>query len=152
MRKAAAILVIAGVLAAAAPAAGKSVSYAGKTSGGQPITFKLRGKKIVNPVAGVPTICIPIQGGGKPQTGVDLMRPLGWVKVGDEVDFTTKQKPFAFYNEVTINQRISSARAGSSITGKLRMQYEFMVPKYIPGTFTIYSCLGEATYKASPKR
>jgi hypothetical protein len=153
MRKAASILVLAGLLAGAAPAAAKPISYVGKTSGGHEITFKLRGGKIYNPVAGVPTTCLPIQGGGTPQTGVDLMHPAGWVKVGDTIDFWTQEKPFAYYNEVRINQRFSSQRrARGVITGKLRMQYQFLIPKYPPGTFSIYSCLGNATFKARPKR
>jgi len=30
--------------------------------------------------------------------------------------------------------------------------YEFLVPKYPIGTFVIYSCLGEGTYRARPVR
>ena len=32
-----------------------------------------------------------------------------------------------------------------TIRGSLRWQYEFLIPKYPIGTFSIYSCLGEAT-------
>jgi len=154
MRRIAIIVALAGLLASAAPAvAAKSTTYAGKTSGGQPITFKVRGGKIYNPEAGVPVSCLPIQGGGTPQTGVDLMHPAGWVKIGDAVDFSYEQKPYAHYNDVTMNQRFSSRRGkGGVITGALRMQYQFMVPKFPIGTFSIYSCLGNATYTARPKR
>jgi hypothetical protein len=38
------------------------------------------------------------------------------------------------------------------ITGKLRRQYQFLIPKYPIGTFSIYSCLGDATFKARPIR
>ena len=34
-----------------------------------------------------------------------------------------------------------------TIRGHLRKQYQFMVSKYPIGTFTIYSCLGEATFR-----
>jgi hypothetical protein len=34
--------------------------------------------------------------------------------------------------------------------GKLRWQYEFLIPKYPIGTFSIYSCLGEGTFTAKP--
>jgi hypothetical protein len=34
----------------------------------------------------------------------------------------------------------------------MRWQYEFLIPKYPIGTFAIYSCLGEATFAAKPKR
>ena len=153
MKKVATIMVCAGLLVGAAPATAKKVSYVGKTSAGHKITFKVKGSRIYNPVAGIPTTCLPIQGGGAPQVGVDVMHPLGWVKLGESLDFYTEEKPFAFYNEVKLNQRFTSkGRAGGQITGALRMQYQFMVPKFTPGTFSIYSCLGEATFKASPKR
>jgi hypothetical protein len=150
------LLALTGALVVAAPvasAAARTVEYKGKTSSGQPITFKLRGNKIVNPVAGVGTSCLPIQGLGNPTTGVDLMNPLGWIRVGDHVKFWTKQKPHSYYNEVQINQEFSSQRGPrGAITGKLRMQYQFLIPKYPIGTFSIFSCLGTATFKATPKR
>jgi hypothetical protein len=39
-----------------------------------------------------------------------------------------------------------------TITGMLRNVYEFLVPKYPIGTFVIYSCLGEGTFRAKPVR
>jgi hypothetical protein len=75
------------------------------------------------------------------------------VKVGDTVDFSYEQKPYAHFNDVTMNQRFSSRRGkGGVITGALRMQYQFMVSKFPIGTFSIYSCLGEATFQAKPVR
>ena len=156
MRKIVPMLTLAGLLAGAAPAAStaaKPVKYAGKTSGGQPIRFTLRGARIINPVAGVPVNCLPIQGGGRPSVGVDLMNPVGWLKVGDTVSFSYEQAVYGFWNEVTVNQRFTSRRGKrGAIAGKLRMQYEFMVPKYPIGTFSIYSCLGNATFTARPRR
>lgn len=60
---------------------------------------------------------------------------------------------FGFWNEVVVNHRFSSRRGKrGAIAGKLRMQYQFMVPKYPIGTFTIYSCLGNATFTARSAR
>jgi hypothetical protein len=36
------------------------------------------------------------------------------------------------------------------ITGTQRVQYEFLVPSYYPGTFTTNSCLGTGKFKAKP--
>src|SRR3712207_8074740 len=35
-------------------------------------------------------------------------------------------------------------KRGNTITGRMRQQYQFLVPKYPIGTFSIYSCLGGA--------
>jgi hypothetical protein len=43
------------------------------------------------------------------------------------------------------------SRSGK-ITGSVRLQYSFLIPKYPIGTFSIYSCLGEMTFSASPSR
>jgi hypothetical protein len=34
----------------------------------------------------------------------------------------------------------------------MRLQYQFLIPKYPPGTFVIYSCLGGAKFKAKAVR
>lgn len=153
MKKLVATLTLAVALAAAGPVAAKPIAYAGKTTGGHRITFKLSGNKIVNPVTAVPVQCLSIQGGGSPSIGPDPMYPLIKLKLGQNVDFKTKQKPSSYYNEVVINQRFSSRRSrNGTISGKLRMQYSYLIPKYPIGTFVIYSCLGTTTYKAKPKR
>jgi hypothetical protein len=54
---------------------------------------------------------------------------------------------------VTANFRLTSKKFGNgTIKGKLRWQYEFLIPKYPIGIFSIYSCLGEATFSAKPVR
>jgi hypothetical protein len=69
------------------------------------------------------------------------------------VEFQAKIKPAFYYNEVTANFRfITKKLRNGTIKGSMRWQYEFLIPKYPIGTFSIYSCLGEATFKASPKR
>ena len=37
---------------------------------------------------------------------------------------------------------------GGVISGRMRLQYQFMISKFPIGTFSIYSCLGGATFKA----
>jgi hypothetical protein len=147
------LLAVTAVCAAALPAsaAAAPVKYVGKTSGGHKVTFKLiRGKKVDQFVTGTPTQCISIQGGGTPYVGVDPW-PNSWFLINRTVKFQAMVKPAFYWNEVTTNFEVTSKKhRNGTITGKLRRQYEFLVPKYTPGTFSIYSCLGEATFKARP--
>lgn len=38
-------------------------------------------------------------------------------------------------------------RGPRAITGWMRLQYPFLIPKYPPGTFATYSCFGGAKFK-----
>jgi hypothetical protein len=136
----------------ATAAAAKPVKYAGKTSSGHKVTFKLvRGKRAVDFVTGAPVTCIPIQGGGQSFVGAE---PLVYnFLINRTVEFQSKIKPAFYYNEVTANFRFTSKKLRSgTIKGHMRWQYEFLIPKYPIGTFSIYSCLGEATFRAKPAR
>jgi hypothetical protein len=150
------VLALAALCALALPAgavAAKPVKYVGKTSAGHKVTFVLiRGKKVDQFVTGTPTQCISIQGGGTPYVGVDPW-PNSWFLINRTVKFQAMMKPAFYWNEVTTNFEVTSKKLrNGTITGHLRRQYEFLVPKYTPGTFSIYSCLGEATFKAKPAR
>ena len=53
---------------------------------------------------------------------------------------------------MTANFRFTSKKLrNGTIRGHLRWQYEFLIPKYPIGTFSIYSCLGEAMFTAKPR-
>jgi hypothetical protein len=144
----------AAVLAAAAPAANaaKGIPYKGKASGGEKVKFRLVGNKMYDFVTGIPTTCLPIQGGGNPMTGMELWS-FTWIKLGlKDAKFSEESKPSFFYNEVTRHHTVTTQRAGKNkITGKIRVQYEFLIPKYPIGTFSIYSCLGNATFWAKAR-
>jgi hypothetical protein len=135
----------------ATAAAAKPVKYAGKTSSGHKVTFKLAGKRAVDFVTGAPVTCIPIQGGGQSFVGAE---PLVYnFLINRTVEFQSKIKPAFYYNEVTANFRFTSKKQrNGTIKGTMRWQYQFLIPKYPIGTFSIYSCLGEATFAATPKR
>ena len=149
-----ALLAIAAVCALAAPAgaaAAKPVKYAGKTSSGHKVTFKLvNNKKAVDFVTGAPVTCIPIQGGGQTFVGAE---PLVYtILINRKVEFKSDIKPAFYYNEVEANFRfITKKLRNGTIKGSMRWQYEFLIPKYPIGTFSIYSCLGEATFSAKPR-
>ena len=56
-------------------------------------------------------------------------------------------------NEVTKNHTVSTRRTrGGTISGSIRVQYSFLIPKYPIGTFSIYSCLGNIKFSARPSR
>jgi hypothetical protein len=156
MRKTVVGLVVLGALAAAVPAqAGSGVKYKGKTSSGHPITFTLKGKKLHDMRSGISVQCISIQGGGSPTGGADTFSYDGAVPLsGKGVDFEFMKKPAFHYNEVTTKHTLSSRlnRRTGVITGKQRIQYSFLIPKYPIGTFVIYSCLGSGEFKAKPVR
>lgn len=128
-----ALLCLVALLALPATAsAAKPVKYAGKTSSGHKVTFKLVR-------ASRPSISSP----ARPSPA---SRSRAW-------EFPVKAKPAFHYNEVTMNYRVTSKKLrNGTIKGHLRWQYELLIPKYPMGTFSIYSCLGEATFTAKPRR
>ena len=137
-------------LAVAAPAtAAKGVKYKGTTSSGHKVTFTVKKKRIHNLTAGIRMSCIPIQGGGAPIGGSEIFGFRGKVPFKRHVKWSFMGKPAFHYNEVTMNHQLwTKKRPGGRIRGRMRLQYQFLIPKYPIGTFTIYSCLGGAKYRA----
>jgi hypothetical protein len=131
--------------------AAKPVKYVGKTDAGHKVTFQLVGnKKITHFVTGVRTQCLSIQGGGAPLLGIDPW-PDTWVLLNRTAKFELMRTPAFYWHDVTNNYEISNKKhRNGTITGKLRNVYEFLVPKYPIGTFVIYSCLSENTFRAKP--
>ena len=111
----------------------------------------MRGRQAVDFVTGAPVTCIPIQGGGQSFVGAE---PLVYrFLINRTVEFQSKIKPAFYYNEVTANFRFTRRNTGTARSRVISAgQYEFLIPKYPTGTFSIYSCLGEATFTAKPVR
>jgi hypothetical protein len=155
MRKLISLIAVAALFAGAVPAAdaAKRVPYKGKTAGGHGVTFNYAKGMMWDFVTGVPMTCLPIQGGGSPQTGAEVWN-FKWVKVGlKDYKFSEQSKPSFHYNEVTRNHTVTTRRArNGTISGSIRVQYSFMVPKYPIGTFSVYSCLGNTTFSARQAR
>jgi acid phosphatase class B len=149
-----AVLAIAAAAALAVPAgasAASPVKYAGKTSSGHKVTFRLKGKQVAHFQTGAPVTCIPIQGGGQNFVGAEPIQL--WFGINRKQEFDAELKPAFYYNEVTMHFRVTTKKFRNGVVkGSLRWQYEFLIPKYPIGTFSIYSCLGEATFKAKPVR
>ncbi len=146
---------VAAVPATADAAKAKGIAYKGKTSSGHKVTFRAKGKKMYEFVAGVPVSCVSIQGGGKPLGGVELWDARGWWIYQNIKNAEIKyQGPVGmYYNKVTKTHHITSKRSrNGKISGKLRIQYSMLFPKYPIGTFVIYSCLGTADFSAKPAK
>ena len=141
------------VLALAGPAgAARTTTYTGKTSSGHKITAKLKKGKIRYLVAGIRMSCIPIQGGGRPLGGSEVFGFKSTkLRAKRHNRFTLKGKPAFHYNEVTMRHDLWLKRRGNRISGRMRLQYSFLIPKYPIGTFSIYSCAGGAKFRAKAR-
>jgi hypothetical protein len=149
MRKTLTPLTAIALLALTAPAASaKTQTYKGKTSSGHTITIKVKRNKIRKIVGGVRMACIPIQGGGRPIGGSDVFGLKGTMPIKRFQTYSVMGKPAFHYREVTQKHDLWLKRRGKRITGRMRLQYSFLIPKYPIGTFTIYSCAGGAKFKA----
>jgi hypothetical protein len=145
-------LAVVAALAMGGTAAAEATDYVGKTDSGHKVTFTLKDGRMHELRAGVRMSCIPIQGGGAPMGGPEIFGFRGKTRMKRHIEFSFMSKPAFYYNEVTMNHDIwTNRRPGGAIAGRMRLQYEFLIPKYPIGTFSIYSCLGGAKFKASPK-
>lgn len=144
------------VAVSAAPAgAAPAVKYKGKTNTGLPVYFKLKDKRLHDMNSGIRVSCLPIQGGGSPVSGADTFSYKRYVGLSAKPqDFTFMKKPAFYYNEVTTKHTLTSKlnRRTKVITGTQRIQYSYLIPKYTPGAFSVYSCLGAGKFTAKPVR
>ena len=99
--------------------------------------------------AGIRMSCIPIQGGGAPTGGSEVFGFRGSLKVKPHLHYSFMEKPAFHYNEVTMNNDLwLKRRRKRAFSGRMRLQYSFLIPKYPIGTFSVYSCLGGGTFTA----
>jgi hypothetical protein len=144
-----AMLAVPGAASASAPSGG--VKYIGKTDSGNPVTFQVAHGRMYNLRAGIRVSCVPIQGGVTPTGGTDVFGFDGSIPLAAHFRFKFLAKTALWFNPVTKTHDIWIKRRGTTISGRMRMQFSFLMPKITPGTFTIYSCLGGATFTARPK-
>ena len=155
MNRAITIIVAVGVLALSAPAGAAQVTtYKGKTSSGHALLAKIDKRGIIRTWdAGIRMACVPIQGGGSPLGGSELFGFKSTsIRAKRHNRFTLNGKPSFHWREVDMNHDLWLRRRGRTISGRMRLQYQFLIPKYPIGTFSIYSCLGGATFKAKARR
>ena len=153
MKKTLTSFTVIALLALAAPtSAAEAVTYKGKTRSGHKVSFQAKNGRINNVTAGIRMSCIPIQGGGRPTGGSEVFGFRGSLPVRSHLAYSFMEKPAFHYNKVTMKNDLWLKRRGKrTITGSMRLQYSFLIPKYPIGTFAIYSCLGGATFKATAR-
>ena len=146
-------LALVAALTMTSTASARTVDYVGKTDSGHKVTFTIKDGRMHDLSAGIRMSCIPIQGGGAPLGGSELFGfNDGSIKVKRHNKFSYMWKPAFHYNEVSMNHELwLTKRPNRVFKGRMRLQYQFLIPKYPIGTFSIYSCLGGAKFKASPK-
>ena len=155
MRKLVFLTAMAAVFALAVPAANaaKGVPYKGKTTGGHKVTFTFKKGKMRNVVTAVPMTCLSIQGGGSPISGAELWNFDGVQVPLRKYTWSEVSKPSLYYNDVTRTHTVTTRRARNrTISGSIRVQYSFLIPKFPIPSFAIYSCLGNTKFTAKPAR
>jgi hypothetical protein len=143
------LTVLAGLLLVAAPAS--AASYKGKTKGGSSITFKLKGTKISKVSTVVPTVCVETTGGFGSRSGAEIYKPPGAFKLGKQGK-KKKLQPAAMNQgiEATKNYTFTSKRKKSGrITGKLKLNFSFLIPSLYGAS--IYICSGSTSYSAKAR-
>ena len=154
MKKTTTALAVIAALALAGPAAAaKTTTYKGKTSAGHPITIKVKKNKIRYILGGVRMSCLSIQGGGAPMGGSDVFGLEGSMPVKRHQSHSVMGKTAFHWREVTMKHDLWLKRRGKGgvISGRMRLQYQFMISKFPIGTFSIYSCLGGGTFRAKAR-
>jgi hypothetical protein len=150
-----AILAAVALVAAAAPAGAKAVSYKGKTKGGHTITFKRSGNKLSAISTLVPTVCASSTSpSATPRAGADIYQPGASFRLGRTGKTKVLQNSTFGYGKHTKNYTFSSKRGrGGKITGKLDVNFSYLIPNLYGGfgAYDIYICRGVTSFSASPR-
>jgi len=148
-RSLAAAVAAAASLAVAVPTAG-AATLQGKTKGGNTITLKRSGQKISTLKTAVPTMCVETTGSGMSRAGVELFEPPGSFTIGTQRK--TKALQEAAMNlgiEATKNYTVKLNRSsGQTVSGKLSVNFSFMIPDLFRTMPYIYMCQGVTTFTA----
>lgn len=126
-----------------------AAGYAGKTKGGNSITFVLKGKRVTGIDTGVPTVCLHTSGSGS-SAGIETFQPERPAVLGRTVKSKALQSAAMHFGvDVTKNYEVKLKRKGKTVTGKLRLSYSYFVPDlWNPRT---YICQGVTSFKARPR-
>ncbi|HRV60448.1 MAG: hypothetical protein KDB54_07730 [Solirubrobacterales bacterium] len=124
--------------------------YKGKTKGGSSITFALKGKKVTGIRTVVPTLCLETTGGYASRAGSELFQPTAAARVGRTVKSKALQ-PAAMNvgAKATKNYEVSLKQRGKTVSGKLKLNFSFLIPDLYGAH--IYICSGTTTFSARPR-
>ncbi|MCB0862727.1 MAG: hypothetical protein KDB66_05880 [Solirubrobacterales bacterium] len=124
--------------------------YKGKTKGGSSITFALKGNRVTGIRTVVPTLCLETTGGYSSRAGSELFRPAAAARVGRTVKSKALQ-PAAMNvgAKATKNYEVRLIKRGRAVSGKLKLNFSFLVPDLYGAR--IFICSGTTTFVARPR-
>jgi hypothetical protein len=123
----------------------------GTTDGGTSITLKRTGTKVTKIRTTVPSMCVETTGSGFTRAGAELFRPPGRFSLGRERKAKALQ-PAAMNQGIkaTKNYTVKVTRSGGrTVTGKLSLNFSFLIPDLYRSMPYIYLCTGSTTFTAS---
>ena len=140
-------------IASPSPASAKSVTYQGKTSGGEKISMQVDGTKVTRLIARVPVACVSTRTSDT-KAGADWLNPPAVMRFGIEQTISAEQSSAFASSGVTKNYRWTLKKAKGkrgAITGKLHMNFMAVEPYfnamgYLDGN--TFVCQGDATFTA----
>jgi hypothetical protein len=124
--------------------------YKGKTKGGSSVTFALNGKKVTGIRTVVPTICLETTGNYSSRAGGELFQPARPSRVGGTVKSKALQ-PAAMNSgiEATKNYEVTVRKRGKLVSGKLKLNFSFLIPDLYGAR--IFICSGSTSFTARPR-
>ena len=131
------------------PAAGAATLH-GTTKDGTKITLKRSGSKVSKIRSMVPTMCVETTGSGYTRAGGELFEPPGSFAIGGQRKAKALQ-PSAMNHgtEATKNYTVKLAGAGGrAVSGKLSVNFSFLIPDLFRNMPYIYMCQGTTTFTA----
>jgi hypothetical protein len=151
MKRTCTALAVIAVLGAAGTADAKPVRYEGRTDGGQPMAFTVKGSTVSRMDGTIPTTCVPV-GGGTPRAGAELFAPPGSFRIGRTRTVAVLQDPAMHYADVTKHYRVKlDRRRGGGFRAILHVNFSFNTVGY--GSSGPYLegwvCQGDDTFTAS---
>lgn len=127
-----------------------AAAYKGKTKGGSSITFALKGNRVTGIRTVVPTLCLETTGGYTSRAGSELFQPVAAGRIGRTVKSKALQ-PAAMNvgAQATKNYEVTVNRRGRTVSGKLKLNFSFLIPDLYGAR--IYICSGVTTFSATPR-
>ncbi len=130
--------------------AADAAKLAGTTKDGTKITLKRSGAKVSGIKTMVPTMCVETTGSGYTRAGGELFTPPGSFSVGSQRKVKALQ-PSAMNGgtDATKNYTVKLKGTSRGVSGKLSVNFSFLIPDLFRSMPYIYLCQGTATFTAS---
>lgn len=144
------------VLALAARAIGAAgahaAAYAGKTRDGSSIRLKVAGNKVSAIRTTVPTSCVETTGSFGTRAGAELFQPPGSFALG-RAGRARALQPAAMNGgtRATKNYTVDVRKAGSKLTGTLRVNFSFLRPGPDIYSSYIFICTGSTRFSLAAR-